>query len=166
MSLEAEPKTGRTKKKDVARDPVRERVPLVGTLQQIQAECGYLPRERLEQLSRETGIPLADIYSVSTFFTQFSLKPKGKHVITVCTGTACHVRGAPVVIEVLKELLSVGVGDTTGDGQFTLQTMNCLGACALGPLVTIDGKYYGKMNRSRIMSVMEKYGVNGHAGKD
>lgn len=132
---------------------------LVGQLQKIQEEHEYLPPEELRALSREKGIALARIYSIATFYNQFSLQPKGEHIVTVCTGTACHVRGAPELLTKLKGMLSIDSGETTEDGKFTLETVNCLGACALGPLISIDGKYYGKMTLSKLDGVMEEYGV-------
>ena len=133
---------------------------LVGELQKIQEEHEYLPPEQLRELSEEKGISLARIYSIATFYNQFSLQPKGDHIITVCTGTACHVRGAPELLNKLEDMLSVESGETTEDGKFTLQTVNCLGACALGPLISIDGNYHGKMTLSKLDAVMEEYGVD------
>jgi NADH-quinone oxidoreductase subunit E len=133
------------------------RISVVGALQEIQRECGYLPRERLLALSRDAGIALARLYSVATFYHQFSLKPKGRNVVTVCTGTACHVRGCRALLEKLEEMLAIRGGETTPDGMFTLETVNCLGACALGPLISVNGKYYGKMTPSRLEAVMEGY---------
>jgi len=133
---------------------------VVGELQKIQEEHEYLPPDKLRELAREKNLSLARIYSIATFYNQFSLQPKGEHIITVCTGTACHVRGAPELLTKLKDTLSVDAGETTEDGKFTLQTVNCLGACALGPLISIDGKYYGNMTLSKLDGVMEEYGVD------
>ena len=118
---------------------------LVMLLQEIQKQYGYLPREAIKSASREIGVPLARLYGLATFYRSFSLTPRGKHEICVCTGTACHVRGAAMISEHLQRKLRVGPGGTTEDGLYTLVTVNCLGACALGPVVVVDGKYHGKM---------------------
>ena len=143
-----------------------ERSSLIHVLQDVQAEFDYLPRESLHAVSERLGVPLAEVLQVATFYAAFSLEPRGEHVITVCTGTACHVRGAQRLVERLSGLLGVEPGHTTADGKFTLQTVNCLGACALGPLVAVDGKYYGKMTAARMAAVVEEYRAGGDAAKD
>ncbi|MEI7436541.1 MAG: NAD(P)H-dependent oxidoreductase subunit E, partial [bacterium] len=115
---------------------------LIAVLQDVNAACGYLPETALRMVSDRLDLPLSDVYHVATFYTAFSLKPRGRHTVKVCTGTACHVRGAPRILDDLSRLLNVAPGETTPDGQFTLETVNCLGACALGPVVVIDGRYY------------------------
>ncbi|KYK23642.1 hydrogenase [Thermoplasmatales archaeon SM1-50] len=130
---------------------------LICILQDIQARYGYLPREDLERVAEKLGIPLIQIYSVATFFKAFSLRPKGGHTIQVCLGTACHVRGAERVLSKIKRDLDIDVDETTKDMNFTLKTVNCLGACALGPIVEIDGKYHGNMNTTKVESVLKKY---------
>jgi NADH-quinone oxidoreductase subunit E len=101
-------------------------------------------------------IPASQIFHISTFYKAFSLKPKGKHVCNVCMGTACHVRGAPLVLEELERKLRIKTGGTTEDGEFSLDTVNCLGACALGPLVTVDGEYFGNMSTAKVNRVLRK----------
>ncbi len=118
---------------------------LIPILQDVQAEENYLPREALEAISEKLDIPLVRIYSVATFYKAFSLKPRGKHIIQVCMGTACHVRGAPRILDKMVRDLGVQPGATTKDMEFTLETVNCLGACALGPIVVVDGEYHGQM---------------------
>jgi len=118
---------------------------LVMLLQDIQGRYGYLPREVLKEASRNLGVPLARLYGLATFYRSFSLKPRGRHEICACTGTACHVRGARLILEQLERRLGIRSGDTTGDREFTLVSVNCLGACALGPVVVVDGKYHGKV---------------------
>jgi len=118
---------------------------LIPILQDVQAEENYLPREALEVISEKLDIPLVRIYSVATFYKAFSLKPRGKHIIQVCMGTACHVRGAPRILDKMVRDLGVQPGATTKDMEFTLETVNCLGACALGPIVVVDGEYHGQM---------------------
>lgn len=128
---------------------------LIGLLQDVQAEYNYLPREALVAVSERLGIPLSQVYSVATFFRAFSLKPQGRHKVTVCLGTACHVRGGLRLLEKLERDLQVKSGATTEDLNFTLNGVNCLGACALGPLVVIDGQYQGQMNSEKLDKVMK-----------
>ena len=130
---------------------------LIPILQDIQAEYNYLPQETLRQASEGLGVPLTRIYSVATFFKAFSLKPRGRHLINVCLGTACHVRGAVRVLEAIERELGIKPGDTTEDLRYTLETVNCVGACALGPIVIIDGKYSGQMKTDKVKSLLESY---------
>jgi NADH-quinone oxidoreductase subunit E len=129
---------------------------LIAILEEIQAEYGYLPEKSLRIASEKTGRPLVDVYSVATFYRSFSLKPRGKHLVCACLGTACHVRGAPRIVEELKHQLGIKPGETTPDKEFTLETVNCLGACALGPVVVIDGHYFSKVRKSRISQLLEQ----------
>jgi NADH-quinone oxidoreductase subunit E len=128
---------------------------LIAILEEIQAEYGYLPEESLRIVSDKTGRSLVDIYGVATFYRSFSLKPRGKHLVCACLGTACHVRGAPRVVEELERQLGIEVGQTTADKEFTLETVNCLGACALGPVVVIDGHYFSKVRKSKVSQLLE-----------
>ena len=130
---------------------------LVAILQDIQAEYNYLPRDALVAINQGLDIPLSLVYSVATFFRSFSLKPRGRHLINVCLGTACHVRGAVRVSERIKRELGVNSGETTEDFKFTLETVNCVGACALGPTVIIDGQFYGQMRTNKVDSLLENY---------
>ncbi len=123
---------------------------LIMILQDIQSHYNYLPQDKLEVVSERMQVPLAQIYGVATFYKAFSLTPKGKHHICVCTGTACHVRQASVIIDKLERELGIKPGETTPDGEFSFENVNCLGACALGPLVTADGKYYGNMDVNKV----------------
>jgi NADH:ubiquinone oxidoreductase subunit E/NAD-dependent dihydropyrimidine dehydrogenase PreA subunit len=118
-----------------------ERGPLVLILQDINQELGYLPRPALKYVSQELKIPLSRIYHVATFYKSFSLEPRGEHIIKICVGTACHVRGAQRVLEMLENRLEIKAGQTTPDMKFTLETVNCLGACAMGPVVVLDDRY-------------------------
>jgi len=117
---------------------------LVMLLQDIQRHYGYLPREAIKAVNLQLDVPLAQLYGLATFYRSFSLTPRGKHELCVCTGTACHVRGAATILEHLQRRLQVAPGGTTVDGQVTLVTVNCVGACALGPVLVMDGKYHGK----------------------
>jgi NADH-quinone oxidoreductase subunit E len=130
---------------------------LISILQDIQAEFHYLRKEDLIQVSDTMGIPLSQVYSVATFFKAFSLTPRGKHLINLCLGTACHVRGASKVLEQIERSLKISRGETTGDFKFTLETVNCMGCCALGPVVNIDGEYFGQMSAGKVDSILKKY---------
>lgn len=118
---------------------------LIAALEEIQDKFRYLPREALALAAERFNVPLAQVYSVATFYNAFSLKPKGKHCMQVCMGTACHVRGSPQVLYRLELKLGIKPEETTPDGLFTLETVNCLGACALGPIIVTDGEYSGQM---------------------
>lgn len=130
---------------------------LISILQDIQSKNKWLPPEILLYISKKLEIPLINIFSIVTFYKSFSLKPRGKHLITVCLGTACHVRGGPQVLEEIKNQLAIDVNETTPDENFTLQTVRCLGVCALGPLITIDDEYYGQVTTKTIPSILKKY---------
>jgi len=130
---------------------------LVAILQDIQAEYNWLPKEALEEVSQELGIPLSRVFSVATFFRAFSLRPRGRHLIHVCLGTACHVRGAPRILEQMERQLGIRPGEMTEDLQFSLETVNCVGACALGPVVIVDGDYHGQMTPDRVKEILKKY---------
>jgi NADH-quinone oxidoreductase subunit E len=131
-------------------------VGIISTLEGIQEEFGYLPEEALRNLANETGHSLIDIYGVATFFKAFSLTPRGKHYVTVCMGTACHVRGSLQILEKIERDLDVKVEHTTKDNLFTLEAVNCLGACALGPIIVVDGEYQGNMNVIKTEKLFKK----------
>jgi NADH-quinone oxidoreductase subunit E len=130
---------------------------LMGILQDIQTKMSYLPRKALVQVAKSLDLPITHIYEVASFYKAFSLEPRGKHTIQVCLGTACHVRGGSRVLDYLENQLGVKPGETTKDLSFTLESVNCLGACALGPMMVIDKKYYGKINTNKIESILKKY---------
>ena len=129
---------------------------LIPILEAIQARYNHLPAEALKVVADETGRSLVDIYGVATFYRSFSLKPRGKHLCSVCTGTACHVRGAPVIAKEFERQLGIRAGETTADREFTLETVNCLGACALGPVAVIDGHYFSNVRSKRVKPIIEK----------
>ena len=129
---------------------------LIAILEEIQARYGYLPEAALRTVGEETGRSLVDVYGIATFYRAFSLVPRGRHLVCACLGTACHVRGAPRVAEELERQLGIPAGQTTPDGEFTFETVNCLGACALGPVVVIDGRYFSKVKRSEIRQLLER----------
>jgi NADH:ubiquinone oxidoreductase subunit E len=128
---------------------------LISILEDIQAEYNYLPEEALRIVAEETGYSLVDIYGVATFYKAFSLKPRGKHLISACLGTACHVRRSPAVVDEIKKQLGIESGETTPDNEFTLETVNCLGACALGPIVVADGHYFSKVDPSKVKGILD-----------
>jgi NADH-quinone oxidoreductase subunit E len=130
---------------------------LVSILQDIQAGFNYLPREALERVSQSLSVPLSQVYSVATFFKALSLVPRGRHLINVCLGTACHVRGAKKILEAVEREIGIEAGVTTEDRRFTLETVNCVGACALGPVVIIDGEYHGQVTTEKIAGALEHY---------
>jgi len=128
---------------------------IIAILEEIQKKYGYLPEDALRTVAEKTGRSLVDLYGVATFYRSFSLKPRGKHLVSVCLGTACHVRGAQAVAEELKRQLGIGAGETTMDNEFTLETVNCLGACALGPIVVMDGRYFSNVNPTKVKSILD-----------
>lgn len=130
---------------------------LVSILQDIQAEYYYLPKEALIQVSETMAIPVSQVYNAATFFRAFSLEPRGRHLINVCLGTACHVRGAVRVLEKMERSLSIKRGETTKDRNFTLETVNCMGACALGPVVKVDGEYFGQMSTDKVDPLITQF---------
>ena len=130
---------------------------LISILQDIQAEFNYLPKEALQEISETLGIPLIHIIGVATFYRSFSLEPKGEHQVTVCLGTACHVRGGPKILDEFEKKLDVEPGQTTEDGLFTLETVACLGCCAIGPVVVVDRDYHAHTSIREVGSILKKY---------
>jgi len=128
---------------------------VIAILEDIQATYNYLPAEALQTVAEETGHSLVDLYGISTFYTSFSLEPRGEHLISVCMGTACHIRGASQVLEEFENDLDIKAGETTEDRSFSLTTVNCLGACALGPVSIIDGHYWRNANKHEVPSVVK-----------
>lgn len=134
-----------------------EKKALISILQDIQAEYNYLPQEALRLVSESLGIPLIDIVGVATFYRAFSLEPRGKHLVTVCMGTACHVRGGPKILEEFERRLNIEAGGTTEDGEFSLETVACLGCCAIGPVVVVDGDYHAQTTIRNVNSILKRY---------
>lgn len=130
---------------------------LISILEDIQLKYGYLPQESLKNVSFETGHPLTEVFNVATFYKFFRLKPVGKHMLTVCLGTACHVRGAPSVVEEFERRLKIKAGETTLDKLFTLETVNCLGACAIGPIVVADGRVFSNVHVDQVKNIIKEY---------
>ena len=131
------------------------RISLIAVLQEISQEFGYLPEEVLREVSGQIEVPISLFYSLATFYKSFRLQPIGKQHICVCVGTACHVRGADKVVDTVERELGIRDGQTTDDGSYTLDTVNCLGACALGPLVTINGEYHSKMDQKKVARLLK-----------
>lgn len=129
----------------------------ISILQDIQENFGYLPKEAIQQVSRDLNIPLSRVLSLATFYNAFSLEPKGKHPIHVCMGTACHVRGAQLVLEKLERELKIKNGETSADGEFSLDEVRCVGCCGLAPVVMVGEEVHGKITQSKVPSVLKKY---------
>ena len=136
------------------------RTALISILHDVQDRYKYLPDEALKMVASRLHMDINQIYGVATFYKSFSLTPKGKHSITLCLGTACHVRGVPKILRELKNLLHVEPGQTTADKQFSLNVVNCLGVCAIGPVMMVDQKFYGEMNPLKAKRIIEKMNSN------
>jgi NADH-quinone oxidoreductase subunit E len=139
---------------------------IISILHEIQAQYNYLPEEPLRYVSKKINIPLIDLYSIASFYHAFSLQPRGKHLIQCCLGTACHVRGSHRVLDELERRLDIKAGETTSDQQFTLKTVNCLGACALGPIVVVDQDYHGNTRVQKVAAILSKYSNNGQTAPE
>jgi NADH-quinone oxidoreductase subunit E len=129
---------------------------LISILEEIQAKYSYLPEEALKIVAKKLKRPLVDIYGVATFYKAFSLKPRGKHLISICLGTACHVRGGETIASEFQRQLGIKPGGTTSDNEITLETVNCLGACAIGPIVVVDGHYFSKVPLQKVKEIIHK----------
>ena len=134
-----------------------DKTPLMMILSDIQKEYGYIPLEVQELVSEKTGISVAEIYGVVTFYSFFSLTPKGKYVIGVCLGTACYVKGAQQIVDKFSEIIGIKAGETSADGLFTLDALRCIGACGIAPAVTINGKVYPKLTVDAVPKIVEEY---------
>jgi NADH-quinone oxidoreductase subunit E len=141
--------------REIASAHGKNRSALISVLQDVHAEYNYLPEGSLEVISREMRVPLASVYGVATFFRAFSFKPRGRHLATLCMGTACHVRGSSQLLSEAEERLGVSSGETTRDKKVTLETVNCLGCCAVGPVMVVDGEYHGEMTAKRVEAVLK-----------
>jgi len=141
---------------------------LIAVLQDVQDEYGYLPEQALRAVADEADRPLVDVYGIATFYHCFSLKPRGRHVISACLGTACHVRGASQIVQEFQRQLGIEVGETTPDREFTLETVRCLGACALGPVVVVDGHYFCNVRKVGVADIVEaaRCGLEGARPED
>jgi NADH-quinone oxidoreductase subunit E len=131
---------------------------LVPILQDVQKEFNYLPKKALERVSVFLNLPLSLIYEVATFYKAFSMTPRGEHQLTLCVGTACHVRGAPILANHIERILEIKPGETSANLKYSFNTVNCVGACALGPILEVDGEYHGKMTISKSNKLLKKLG--------
>ena len=138
---------------------------LISILTDVQKQCSYLPRPALERIAERLEVPFSQVYGVSTFYKIFSLTPRGKHSLKVCLGTACHVKGAGLILDRLKRDLEVEEGGTTADGRFTLETVRCVGCCSIAPVVMVNETAYGQLKQEALPKIVEKYG-NGSAPQD
>ena len=129
---------------------------LIHILHEIQKKLGYIPAQAVSLISKHLKISESEIFGVLTFYKAFSLKPRGEHLITICMGTACHVRGAPMILDEFKRKLGIESGETTEDNQLTLETVNCVGACALGPIAIADGEYHGQLKTREVDKIIEE----------
>lgn len=136
--------------------PAEQRFSLAA-MQDMQRRLGYVPREGLEALAERLGCPLSALYAMASFYKALSLKPKGKHVIRVCDGTACHLKGGPLLLDSLAGTLGLSPGETTPDGLFSLETVGCLGSCGIAPAMMIGEKYYGKVTMESLSAILEEY---------
>ena len=136
---------------------VEKKEQLISLLQDVQAEFNYIPKDTLVRISQKLEIPLSQVFSVATFFQAFSLKPRGRHTVTVCLGTACHVKGGQRLVDKMERDYKLKPGETTEDERFTLETVNCLGACALGPVLVVDGKYNSQVTPDKLDKILKSY---------
>ena len=130
---------------------------LIQLLLDMQSEFNWIPKEAILRINARLQIPVSQIYRVASFYKAMSLKPKGKHIVNVCLGTACHVRGGPKIMDKVAESLGIKAGETTQDMKFTLERVNCLGCCALGPVMVVDKDYHGKITPAKVKAVLESY---------
>lgn len=142
---------------EIIKDHKGKKGALIPVLHGIQNKHGYLPEEALHVVSEELNVPMTEIYGVATFYSFFSLEPKGEHIIRVCMGTACYVKGAQQLLDKLEAELNIEVGKTTEDGKFTLEACRCLGACGLAPVMTIGEKVYGRLVPEDLDEILEEY---------
>ncbi|MCS7253440.1 MAG: NADH-quinone oxidoreductase subunit NuoE [Armatimonadota bacterium] len=138
----------------------RERSSLIPLLQEIQSELGYVPKEAIKAVARELDIFEVEVYEVLTFYAQFRLTPRGKHVIKVCLGTACHVMGGQDIFNYVSQVLGVSAGETTKDGTFTLERVACLGCCGMAPVVAIDDQVHGRQTISKVEKLLREHAAN------
>jgi NADH-quinone oxidoreductase subunit E len=129
----------------------------LAALQDMQRGCGYIPKEKLYELAEHMGCPVSNLYAMATFYKALSLKPKGRHVVKVCDGTACHIRGAVNLVGGITRELGIASGETTEDGMFSLELVNCLGSCALAPVMVVDETYYGKVTLEKLPEIFAGY---------
>lgn len=143
---------------DIAKKYEFDKKNTLAILQDIQKECNYIPREAMDLLSEQLDMPLSKLYSMATFYKALSLKPRGKNIIKICDGTACHIRSSQLLAEEIEKLLGIRAGETSQDGEFTLETVNCLGSCAIAPVMVINDTYYGKVTPAKLRDIISNFG--------
>ena len=144
------------KTKQIVKQHKGDKSALIAVLQDIQGAFNYLPKDDLKVAGKSLGIPYSRVYEVATFYNAFSLKPRGENIVKICTGTACHVRGASALQDKFERTLCIKPGEMTPDGKFSLETVNCVGACALGPVVVINAEYHGQMTMNKVDKIIDK----------
>ena len=150
------------KTKQIIKKHKSDKSAMIAVLQDIQEAFNYLPKEALKTASSMMKVPMSRVYEAATFYTAFSLKPRGKHIVKICKGTACHVRGAAILQDRFETTLGIKPGETTKDGKFSLETVNCVGACALGPVVVINTDYHGQVTINKVDKIIKK--INNEEG--
>jgi len=135
---------------------------LLAIMQDVQKQYNYLPRLAISMIAEHVGIPVSRVYAMASFYKAFSLVPKGRYVFRVCDGTACHIKNSEVLLDQLQQSLGIGTGQTTADGMFSVETVNCLGACALAPVMVVNGKVYGKVTPGDVGKIIKEYGGQEH----
>jgi NADH-quinone oxidoreductase subunit E len=145
------------KLKEVIKAHNGEKGALIPVLQETQEIYGYLPEDSIKTVAREMKIPVAEVYGVATFYAQFRFVPTGRNIIRVCMGTACHVRGALKVLKTLERELGIKAGETTADRRFTLETVACVGACGLAPVISVNNKVFGNMTSQMVLEILDKF---------
>ncbi|HYF81429.1 MAG TPA: NADH-quinone oxidoreductase subunit NuoE [Clostridia bacterium] len=143
---------------DIVKKYGKDKKNTLAMLQDIQKSFGYISREAMEILSEQLNVPLCKLYSMATFYKALSLKPRGRNLIRVCDGTACHIRSSPLLIDEIERVLKIKPGETTKDGEFTLETVNCLGSCAIAPVMVINEVYYGKVTPAKLRDIFDNCG--------
>ena len=143
--------------KEILEQYTQDKDNLIQILNEVQEKYGYIPKQAQKEVAEYLNVPLAEVYGVITFYSRFTLKPKGKYSISVCMGTACFVKGAEKILDRVKERLKIEIGETTPDGKFSLEETRCLGACGLAPVFTINGEVYGKATVQKVDEILDKY---------
>jgi NADH:ubiquinone oxidoreductase 24 kD subunit len=149
------------KTKQIVKKHKGDKSSLIAVLQDIQEAFNYLPKDALKTAAKAMNVPFSRVYEAATFYTAFSLKPRGENIVKVCVGTACHVRGASALQDKFERTLGIKPGETTSDGKFSLETVNCVGACALGPVVVINTDYYGQVTMNKVDKIIGKINEEG-----
>jgi len=146
--------------KEILSGPLENHGALILLLQKVQVELGYVPEEAVFAISEKLGVPASEVFGVLTFYAQFRLTPRGKNVVRICRGTACHVRGSPRILSAVEKRLGIQDGETTPDMEFTLETIACFGSCSLSPVMVVNEDIYGRLTPEKALDILEGYGEN------